>query len=287
LELAKWITSANNPLTARVFVNRVWRWRFGRGIVGSVDNFGALGDLPTHPELLDWLATSFVGEDKWSLKKLHKRMMLTNTYMMSGQYDSRAANLDPDNHYLWRFPRKRLEAEAIRDNIMAVSGRLDRTMGGTMLGFGPRAYVTGTDGVDRVNYNSTRRGVYLPVVRAALYDVYTAFDFGDPTVMNGDRSSTTVAPQALFMLNSQVVLSSTKAMAEKILQQKSLSDAQKIRQLYMQCYGRPATEAEVSRTVDFLGRFMNVYAKAKDPRLSAWQSLCKSIIAANEFIYVE
>jgi hypothetical protein len=105
--------------------------------------------------------------------------------------------------------------------------------------------------------------------------------------MNGDRSSTTVAPQALFMLNSQVVLSSTKAMAEKILQQKNLSDAQKIRQLYMQCYGRPATEAEVSRTVDFLGRFMNVYAKAKDPRLSAWQSLCKSIIAANEFIYVE
>lgn len=287
LELAKWLTSANNPLTARVFVNRVWRWRFGRGIVGSVDNFGALGDLPTHPELLDWLATSFVGEDKWSLKKLHKRMMLTNTYMMSGQYDSRAANLDPDNHYLWRFPRKRLEAEAIRDNIMAVSGRLDRTVGGTMLGFGPRAYVTGTDGVDRVNYNSTRRGVYLPVVRAALYDVYTAFDFGDPTVMNGDRSSTTVAPQALFMLNSQVVLSSTKAMAEKILQQKNLSDAQKIRQLYMQCYGRPATEAEVSRTVDFLGRFMNVYAKAKDPRLSAWQSLCKSIIAANEFIYVE
>ncbi len=287
LELATWITNPRNPLTARVFVNRVWRWRFGRGLVGSVDNFGALGDLPSHPQLLDWLATTFVKEDGWSLKKLHKRMMLTNTYMMSGQYDKKAGDLDPDNRYLWRFPRKRLEAEAIRDSIWAVAGKLDRKMGGTLLNFKPREYVSGTDSADKVNYSSPRRAVYLPVIRSALYDVYTAFDFGDPSVMNGDRSSTTIAPQALFMLNGPVVLSATKSQAEAILKRTDLNDSQRVRQLYLTCYGRPAKDSEVSLALKYLGQFEVAYAKAKDPRLSAWQSLCKSLIAANEFIYVE
>jgi hypothetical protein len=287
LELANWMTDGKNPLTARVFVNRVWRWRFGKGLVGSTDNFGALGDLPSHPELLDWLATTFVNEDKWSLKKLQKRIMLTNTYQMSGKYEAKAANLDPDNRMLWRFPRKRLEAEAIRDSILAVAGTLDRKMGGTLMNFQPREYVTSTASNDPIDYNGNRRAVYLPVVRSALYDVYTAFDFGDPSVMNGDRSSTTVAPQALFMLNSKVMMNATKALAESTLKKTGLTDSQKIRQLYLTFYGRPATESEVTISLGFLGRFEKVYAKAKDPRMSAWQSLCKSLIAANEFIYVE
>jgi len=287
LELARWLTDSKNPLTARVFVNRVWRWRFGRGIVASVDNFGALGDLPTHPELLDWLATAFVKEDGWSLKKLHRRLMLTNTYAMSGQFEPKAAALDPDNRLLWRFPRKRLEAEAIRDSILAVAGTLDRTMGGSLLTFRPRQYVTSTANADPVKYDSRRRAVYLPVVRSALYDVYTAFDFGDPTVMNGDRPSTTVAPQALFMLNSSVMLSATKAQAEALLTRTELDDAGRIRALYLSCYGRSATLAEVLRAFDFLDRFQEAYAKAPNPRLSAWQSLCKSLVAANEFLYVE
>ncbi|MEI7984804.1 MAG: DUF1553 domain-containing protein [Armatimonadota bacterium] len=287
LELANWMTDGKNPLTARVFVNRVWRWRFGKGLVGSTDNFGALGELPSHPELLDWLATTFVKEDNWSLKKLHKRIMLTNTYQMSGQYDTKAANLDPDDRMLWRFPRKRLEAEAIRDSILSVAGTLDRKMGGSLMNFQPREYVTSTASSDPIDYNGNRRAVYLPVIRAALYDVYTAFDFGDPTVMNGDRSSTTVAPQALFMLNSKVMMNATKAMAESTLKKTGLSDSQRIRLLYLTCYGRPATDAEVTLSLGFLGRFQTAYAKAKDPRMSAWQSLCKSLIAANEFIYVE
>ena len=287
LELANWMTDGKNPLTARVFVNRVWRWRFGRGLVGSTDNFGALGDLPSHPELLDWLATTFVTEDKWSLKKLQKRIMLTNTYQMSGKYEAKAANLDPDNRFLWRFPRKRLEAEAIRDSILSVAGTLDRKMGGTLMNFQPREYVTSTASNDPIDYNGNRRAVYLPIIRSALYDVYTAFDFGDPSVMNGDRSSTTVAPQALFMLNSKVVMSATKVMAESTLKRTNFNDSQRIRQLYLTCYGRPATEAEVTISLGYLGRFQAVYAKAKDPRMSAWQSLCKSLIAANEFIYVE
>ena len=287
LELAKWLTDSKNPLTARVFVNRVWRWRFGRGLVGSVDNFGALGDLPSHPELLDWLATTFVKDDQWSLKKFHKRLMLTNTYLMSGQYDKTAAKLDPDNRLIWRFARKRLEAEAIRDSILFVTGTLDQKLGGTLMNLPPRAYVTSTTNADPVKYDSLRRAVYLPIIRSALYDVYTAFDFGDPTVMNGDRASTTITPQALFMLNSPVVLSATKTKAEALLKQSSWDDSQRVRQLYLTCYGRPATNEEVTRSLDFLAKFQSVYAKSANPRLSAWQSLTKSIIAANEFIYVE
>lgn len=287
LELARWLTGDENPLTARVFVNRVWRWRFGRGLVASVDNFGVLGDLPTHPELLDWLASTFVKDDHWSLKKLHRRLMLTNTYLMSGRYEPKAAAQDPDNHFLWRFPRQRLEAEALRDSILAVAGTLDKSMGGTLLTFRPRQYVTSTANADPVEYDSRRRAVYLPVVRSALYDVYTAFDFGDPTVMNGDRPTTTVAPQALFMLNSSVVLSATKAQAEALLKDTTSDDAGRVRSLYLTCYGRPATQSELTRALSFLTRFEAAYAKAPNPRLSAWQSLCKSLIAANEFLYVE
>jgi len=287
LQLAQWVASAKNPLTARVFVNRVWRWRFGRGLVGSVDNFGALGELPSHPELLDWLATTFVGEDGWSLKKFHRRLMLTNTYMMSGKFDMKAAQADPDNRLLWRFPRQRLEAEAIRDGILFVTDSLDRTMGGTLMNLPPRSYVTSTANADPVKYDSLRRAVYLPVIRSALYDVYTAFDFGDPTVMNGDRSSTTVAPQALFMLNSPIVLNATRSFAQAILKRSELTDAERVNQIYLKCFSRPATQAEIARSLEFLGRFEKAYAKSTDPRSSAWQSLCKSLIASNEFIYVE
>jgi hypothetical protein len=287
LEFANWLTDARNPLTARVFVNRIWRWRFGRGIVASVDNFGTLGDLPNHPELLDYLATSFIKQDGWSLKKLHKCMMLTNTYLMSGKYNTKAARIDPDNHYLWRFPRQRLEAESIRDSILFVAGTLDRKMGGTTITLPPRSYVTSTNNSDPVNYASLRRAVYLPVIRSAVYDVYTAFDFGDPTVMNGDRSSTTVAPQALFMLNSSVVLGASKAQASTLLKRQDLTDDQRVKELYLTCYGRPAKQAEVVRALKFVSRIQLAYAKAKDPRLNAWQSLCKALIGANEFIYVE
>jgi mono/diheme cytochrome c family protein len=289
LELAKWITSAKNPLTSRVFVNRVWRWRFGRGIVGTVDNFGVLGDLPTNPALLDWLALTFISQDKWSLKSLHKRMMLSSTYQMSTKYDARAASLDPDNQLLWRFNRKRLEAEAIRDSIFFVSGQLDRTKGGSMLNLPDRAYVTTTESGQTVNYDAPRRAVYLPVVRAAVYDVYTAFDFGDPTVMNGDRPSTTVAPQALFMLNAPIVLSATKAKAETLLKDTKKSDLDRIVTIFRTCYGRKPTASEISRSREYLKKFKAAYERAnsKTPELNAWQSLCKSVIASNEFIYVE
>ena len=290
LELAQWLTRGDHPLTARVFVNRVWRWHFGQGIVGSTDNFGLLGDRPVNQPLLDWLALTFV-KDGWSLKKLHRRILLSQTYQMSSQYDAKSAQFDPENRLHWRNNRKRLEAEAVRDSILAVSGQMDRTLGGTLLNFKSRQYVTSTANSDPVNYRSNRRSVYLPVIRSALYDVYTAFDFGDPTVLNGDRPTTTVAPQALFMMNSQLVLEQTKAMADSLLSHQDLDDAGRIRLAYETCYGRPAKDTEVQRAREFVQKLEQSYSSkessATAAKSRAWQSLCKALIAANEFIYIE
>ncbi|HTE19638.1 MAG TPA: DUF1553 domain-containing protein, partial [Armatimonadota bacterium] len=290
LELAQWLTRPEHPLTARVFVNRVWRWHFGRGIVPSTDNFGSLGDRPTNRPLLDWLATTFL-KDGWSLKKLHRRIMLSNTYLMSSRYDPQAARVDPENRLHWRHERRRLEAEAIRDSILSVSGQLDRAMGGSLLKFRDREYVTSTANADPVDYRSKRRSVYLPVIRSALYDVYTAFDFGDPTVMNGDRSTTTVAPQVLFLMNSSLVLEQTRALAAQLLSRRELDDAGRIQLAYETCYGRPATAAEVQRATAFLARLERAYESlepvAEVRRLRVWQSLCKALVAASEFIFVE
>jgi hypothetical protein len=290
LELARWMTQPNHPLTSRVFVNRVWRWLFGKGIVASVDNFGTLGDRPVNQPLLDWLATTFVS-DGWSLKKLHRRILLSNTYQMSSSYNEKAATKDPENRLQWRADRRRLEAEEIRDAILDVSGKLDRTQGGSMLTFKDRQYVTSTANSDPVNYNSNRRSVYLPIIRSALFDVYTAFDFGDPTVMNGDRSSTTVAPQSLFMMNSQVVLESTKAMAEALLAKKELNDRQRISLAYETCYGREVTPAEANRALEVLAKLEKAYETAEPNaearRLRCWQSVCKTLIASTEFIYLD
>jgi hypothetical protein len=290
LELADWLTSSGNPLTARVFVNRVWRWHFGRGIVPSTDNFGSLGDRPSDPALLDWLATSFT-KDGWSLKNLHRRIMLSATYQMSDRYDARAAQIDPENRLHWRFERRRLEAEEMRDAILAVSGRLDRTMGGTLLKFKDREYVTSTANADPVNYKSARRSVYLPVIRSALFDVYTAFDFGDPTVMNGDRPSTTVAPQALFVMNSGIVLEESMAMARSLIARTDIDDAGRVSAAYETCFARKPSSAEVMRALDAISQLDRAYSTTEPDAAKrherAWQSLCKSLIGSNEFCYVE
>jgi hypothetical protein len=289
LELARWMTRPDHPLTARVFVNRVWRWHFGRGLVPSTDNFGTLGDKPANQALLDHLAVTFA-RDGWSLKRLHRRIMLSATYRMSAAYDARSAARDPENALLWRYPRRRLEAEAIRDSILFVSGRLDRTMGGSLLTFKEREYVTSTANRDPVDYHSRRRSVYLPVIRSALFDFYTAFDFGDPTVLNGDRSSTTVAPQALFMMNSRLVLEETRALATRLLDQAG-DDAARIRLAYETCLARPPTSDEVSRALALLDAVSRAPAlqgeDAESRRIRAWQSLCKGLLSTNEFLYVD
>jgi hypothetical protein len=269
--------------------NRIWRWHFGRGIVPSVDNFGRLGEPPSNLPLLDWLSLQFTGHG-WSIKQMHRLMMLSNTYQMSSAYDARAAEIDPENTLLWRASRRRLEAEEIRDAIMAVSGDLDLTAGGSILNYKDREYVADTEKRGGGDYDRNRRAVYIPVVRSSMYEVFQAFDLPDPSTSNGDRSATVVAPQALFMMNGSVVLGHTKTMARKLLARADLDDAGRVREAYERALGRPAAANEIDRALSFIAKVDQAMKdRVKDPaerHAFAWQSFCKSLISSNEFIYL-
>jgi hypothetical protein len=289
LELASWLARPEHPLTARVMVNRLWLGHFGEGLVRSPDNFGRLGDQPVHAVLLDWLARRFVASG-WSIKSMHRLIMLSSTYQMSTRLDSSAAQADPENRLHWRMSRRRLEAESIRDAILAVSGELDATMGGTQMTDKNHAYVSSTGGRGGVIYDVKRRSIYLPVIRSGLYDVFQAFDFADPSASNGKRIPTTVAPQALFMMNDRLVLRCAEAMARRLLDRPGPDDAGRVRRAYLLAYGRPPTDKEVARASDFLQRFeaaLDDQTSATDARrLRAWQALCQAIVASSEFIYL-
>jgi hypothetical protein len=290
-ELAAWLTRPDHPLTSRVIVNRVWLWHFGEGLVRSPDNFGSLGERPTHPELLDWLALRFV-EQGWSLKPLHRLIMLSATYQMSAAPNSAAALADPENRLWWRANRRRLEAEALRDGILALCGDFDQAAGGSLLPTPNRQYVTGTGSVLPASlYDSRRRSVYLPVVRSALYEMFQAFDFADPSVLNGRRDATTVAPQALFMMNSQLVSQATRGFAKRLLEAPVADDASRVQSLYERAYARPATTDDVSRALQFVAQYAAAgtarQATPDEARLSAWQALCRAVLSANEFVYIE
>jgi hypothetical protein len=290
LELARWLGSPDHPLTARVMVNRIWLWHFGEGLIRSPDNIGRLGERPTHPQLLDWLAVRFV-EEGWSIKAMHRLIMLSATYQMSTAYQAKPAESDPDNRLLWRMNRRRLEAEAVRDAIIAIAGNLDLTMGGSLLPTENRKYVTSTANINPVVYKTNRRSIYLPVVRSALYDVFRAFDFSDPSVPSGKRAITTVAPQALFMMNSELVSEQTKTWATRLLADADLDEAARVRQVFERSYSRPPTQRETDRALAYIGQYDQAMQAAQktaaESRLRAWQSFCRVIIASNEFMYIE
>ena len=290
LELARWLGDADHPLTARGMVNRIWLWHFGEGLIRSPDNIGLLGDRPTHPQLLDWLAVCFV-EEGWSIKAMHRLIMLSATYQMSTAYQVKPAESDPGNRLLWRMNRQRLDAEAVRDAIIAVAGNLDVTMGGSLLPTKNRAYVTSTANINPVVYKTNRRSIYLPVVRSALYDVFRAFDFSDPSVPSGKRVTTTVAPQALFMMNSELVSQQTKTWATRLLANADLDDSARIQQVFERSYSRPPTQRETDRALAYIGQYAQAMQAAEktaaESRLRAWQSFCRIVIASNEFIYIE
>lgn len=290
LKLAQWLTSGQHPLTARVMVNRLWRWHFGTGLVRTPDNFGKLGERPTHPELLDWLAVRFVEED-WSIKAMHRLIMLSSTYQMSTTYHTEQAAVDPENRLLWRMNRRRMEAEAIRDSILAVSGKLEYEMGGSMLGVENRKYVTSTRNVNPVMYQTNRRSVYLPIVRSALYEVLQAFDFADPSVLSGNRTHTTVAPQALFMMNSDFIMQNTQALAEKIVHETHLDQRARVNRVYKIVLKRPASPMEISQALHYLEAYQreleSLELNQEEREMRTWQSLCRVLIASNEFLFVD
>ena len=282
-ELADWLTRADHPLTARVMVNRIWKWHFGEGIVRTTDNFGTLGDRPDHPELLDWLALRFV-ESGWSVKSMHRTMMLSEAYRRSAVRSPASSQIDPENRLLSHANRRRMEAEVLRDSLLAVSDRIDTTMGGKTL---PHKNFTNLNAMaysrDPALYDSQRRSVYLPVLRSALYDVFAAFDFASPSTSNGARGSTMVAPQALFMMNSGLMEAATEQFAERIEREASGSDAEKIQAAHEIAFSRLPESKEVEAWSDFLDR----YESTAGERAVAWQGLCRVLLSSNEFLYIQ
>jgi mono/diheme cytochrome c family protein len=287
LELAQWMTSSQQPLTARVMVNRVWHWHFGQGLVRSVDNFGRLGETPDNLPLLDYLAVQFM-EQGWFLKDLHRTIMLSSTYQMSTSHNASAAAVDPENRLHWRHERRRLEAEALRDGVLAISGELDAAQGGSLLGVANHAYVASTASERYDPYHVARRSVYLPVARSNVYDLFQAFDFADPSSPNGQRDNTTVAPQALALMNSRLIEEQTERWATRLIDIAG-DDRQRVQAIYLQAYSRPPSEQELARSLEFVRRIEKTLVEQKRPdaQMSAWQSLCRVVLASSEFVYVE
>uniref|UniRef100_A0A7C2JZR2 DUF1549 domain-containing protein n=1 Tax=Schlesneria paludicola TaxID=360056 RepID=A0A7C2JZR2_9PLAN len=283
-ELGEWLVHPQHPLTYRVLVNRVWRWHFGQGLVRTQDNFGMLGEAPTHPELLDWLTARFV-EQGASLKALHRLILLSSTYQQASVPEAATAERDPDNRLWGRTNVRRLEAEAVRDALLAVSGTLDRTMGGSLLQVKNRAYFFDHTSTDKTNYDTLRRSLYLPVVRNNVYDVFQLLDFPDAAVTTGDRATTTVAPQALLMLNSPLVAEAGAQLARRVLSERP-SNVERIEWLYELAYGRPATPAEIAAGEGFLQSAVTLLpTTGGDVSQRAWEAYCQTVLIANEFIY--
>jgi cytochrome c553 len=284
VELANWMASPQNPLTSRVIVNRVWRWHFGTGITPSIDNFGILGESPSNQPLLDWLAADFMNNG-WSIKNLHRKVVTSQTYRQSSAQNDVSALKDSGGRLFSRWVPKRLEAEAIRDSLLAVSGKLDMTMGGSLLTVKNRDYFFDHTSKDMTTYDSFRRSIYLPVVRNNLYEVTQLFDGTDATVSNGNRFQTTVATQALFFLNSPLMLDAADALA--IRASAGQTDAsKKIVTIYQAALGRPATEAEMESGKRFI-RMAQESPAAGDTRSKeqiALAALAQIVLSSNEFV---
>ena len=273
LELARWIASADNPLTARVMVNRIWQEHFGKGLVASSDNFGASGQPPTHPELLDWLASRFV-ESGWSIKAMHRLMLNSATYGQASR--TRSAQVDPDNQLLWRMDPRRLEAEEIRDAILAANGQLDLTIGGTLMGDFDRyvdTFVDAKRGLFAIlltgrtfhpNY-STRRSIYLPMLRQKVPEIFHLFDMGDANTVTAKRDETTVAPQALFMMNSWFIREQAFHLARHLLNLKATNNHDRVRFAYRKLLGRPASDTEVTSAVEYVSKVQRTLDVADPP----------------------
>jgi hypothetical protein len=263
-ELANWIASKDNPLTARVIVNRVWQWHFGSGLVNTPNNFGLLAQPPSHPKLLDWLALRFM-EEGWSLKKLHRRILLSATYQQSSRVSRDQFARDPENRWLGRFTPRRLEAEAIRDAMLFVAGQLDRTPGG------PATH----------DVNSFRRSLFLQTARWDRSNFAALFDAANPDASVEKRDVSTVAPQALFLINHDFVLTQAKSLANRIKRDPSKDQNPRIQRLFALLFSRPAAETEVRLAQSLLARL------GKGESETAWRDLAHVLLCTNEFLYVD
>jgi mono/diheme cytochrome c family protein len=270
LELAQAIASKDNPLTARVIVNRIWAQHFGKGIVGTPSNFGSLGERPTHPELLDHLASRFMANG-WSIKALHRDILLSATYQLASRHDAANHMIDPANKLYWRMDRRRLEVEPWRDALLAVAGNLDSTIGG------PSA--------DLASPDHRRRTLYAAISRHNLDGLLRLFDFPDPNLTSDKRQVTTVPLQQLFVLNSEFMVRQAKALAVRLKTTQDEDDAARIRRSFLLVYGRPARDIEVQLGLEFLKAAPAGESRAKT--LTPWEQYAQVLLSANEFMFVD
>jgi hypothetical protein len=285
MELAQWLTSSEHPLTSRVMVNRIWSHLFGRGLVETVDNFGLAGAAPTHPELLDFLATRFVGGG-WSVKSMIRLMVLSRTYRLSVAYPADNVAADEDNSLYWRANLRRLEAEGIRDGLLVSSGLLqpgrpdgapfDRSVGGDLGKVSKKGGKAPSDVILK-----PIRSVYLPVFRSRLPGMFTVFDFAEPDQVNGQRNVTTVPTQALFFLNNPFVLKTASAHAAQLLDLEDATDADRVQKAYAAVLGRFPSPAEVDRALAFIRE-----GDGEDDDQEAWAAWIQALYSTAEFRYI-
>ena len=289
LELARQLVDPSNPLVARTIVNRVWHHVFGRGIVATVDNFGALGDRPTHPELLDHLAWQFVHEDDWSLKRLIKRLVLTQTFAMSSRSaNARSEELDPSNALLHRMPVRRLEGEVIRDALLAVSGRLNPAVGGPPMTVHLTEFLVGRGRPDQGGPldGDGRRSVYTAMRRNFLPTLMQTFDAPTPFSTVGKRNVTNVPAQSLALMNDPLFHQQARVWAERLLREMSdADDARRVQWLFESAYGRLPTDGEINTCQVSLGELRQLHEDK--PGIEEWVDICHALLNANDFIYVK
>ena len=292
-QLAQWLTDPGNPLTPRVLVNRIWHHLFGNGLVRSVDYFGIHGESPSHGQLLDFLAVRFRDEERWSLKKTVRHMVLSHAYQMSSAHSSQGIQVDPDNRLLWRMPRRRLTAESIRDAMLAVSGELDRGRGGPALGLDLEGNIHGAGGtVNPATWGGIfadeikkRRSIYLPLKRErpiGELEVLSTFDFPHPNEIVGARPQTTVATQALFLLNSPLVKQQAHSLSARLARDEPNDERARISRLYLLTFNRTAEQDEIDTALSFLDQ-----CDTELERSAAWAQLCHALLGSNSFLFLE
>jgi mono/diheme cytochrome c family protein len=317
LAFAQWLTSGTNPLVARVLVNRVWLHHFGRGLVGTPSDFGLMGERPSHPELLDWLASDFV-EHGWRLKRLHKLIMTSTAYRQMSRYNPRGQQIDPENRFYWRKSIQRLDAEAIRDSILATSGALNKMMYGPPVPVRPDVHGQIVVGIDKTEGDNKmpvevslkgeefRRAIYIQVRRSRPLAMLHAFDAPVMEVNCDRRQSSTVATQSLMLMNSQFILDQAARFARRLQQEAGDDHAHQVTRAWQLAFSRSPTAPELAEASDFLSRqveYLNTVSERKDEtskksekanmvappaaELQALTNLCQDLFSANEFLYID
>ncbi len=301
--LANWLADPENPLTSRVMVNRIWHYHFGQGMVATPSDFGLMGEPPSHPKLLDWLATEFT-RNGWSMKYLHRLIMTSNTYRQSSAHSQVGARVDPQNRLLWRFPRHRLEAEVIRDSALAVAGLLNAKTGGPSVfpEVPPGMESRGGWKVTKDPAERNRRGIYIFVRRNTRYPMFEAFDMPDTHESCARRNVTTTAPQALTMLNSKLTLEWAQALAGRVLKSAGADLKAQIETAYRLAYARRPDQAEQAIALAFFNRHRSILAErasageklplpaslpesADRVAAAALVDFCHMLMNSNEFVY--